>query len=135
MAGPPAKKTSQGARCILVVEDDTAVRELVVRALQSSYQVFAAKDGLDAAERLAEMPAAPALVICDVMMPRVDGFSFARMLRGNETMRAVPFLFLSAKSAPTDVLQGMALGARHYMTKPFKVHELVEIVERLVGKA
>ena len=117
---------------ILVVEDDKSVRELVARALQGKYLVVEAADGLHASELIAQMPTPPALVICDVMMPRVDGLSFVRMLKRDEKLKAIPVLFLTAKTAPLDVVQGISAGARHYMTKPFKVQELVEMVEKIV---
>jgi DNA-binding response OmpR family regulator len=115
----------------MVVEDDQSIREMIVRALQSRYVVCEAKDGLHASELLAQM-APPALIICDVMMPRVDGFSLVRLLKGDAKLKAVPILFLTAKQNPADVTQGIGLGARHYMTKPFKMPDLIERVEKLV---
>jgi DNA-binding response OmpR family regulator len=133
MAAPPSKTANAaGARCILVVEDDETVREMISRALQSTYRVFTARDGMHAAEVLPTMPALPSLVICDVMMPRVDGFTFARMIKNDPALKGVPLLFLTAKTGKQDVLHGMELGARHYMSKPFKVNELLEMVGRLV---
>jgi DNA-binding response OmpR family regulator len=115
----------------MVVEDDATIRTMIVRALSSRYKVVEAKDGMHASELITQM-APPALIICDVMMPRVDGFSLVRVLKGDEKLKGVPILFLTAKSNPSDVTQGIGLGARHYMTKPFKLPELLERVERLV---
>ena len=116
---------------ILVVEDDKSVRELIARALKGKYLVVEAADGLHASELIAQMPAPPSLVICDVMMPRVDGLSFVRMLKKDEKLKAIPILFLTAKTAPMDVVQGISAGARHYMTKPFNVKDLIEVVEKI----
>ncbi len=122
---------SSAARTILVVEDDRTVREMIARALSGKYRIVEASDGLHASELLTQM-APPSLIICDVMMPRVDGFSLVRLLKANDKLKSVPILFLSAKTAAADVMQGISLGARHYMAKPFKVQELVERVEKLV---
>jgi DNA-binding response OmpR family regulator len=119
-------------RHILLVEDDPTVREMIKRALQRSYVIHEATDGMHASELLTQIPALPALVICDVMMPRVDGFSLARLMKNDEKLKGVPILFLTARTAAQDVVQGIQLGARHYMTKPFKVSELVDRVESLV---
>jgi DNA-binding response OmpR family regulator len=121
---------SSPSRSVLVVEDDTSVREMLVRALSTKYKVYEAKDGLQASELITQIPP-PSLIVCDVMMPRVDGFSFVRVLKADEKLKGIPILFLSAKSDPADVMQGIGLGARHYMSKPFKIQELLERVDRL----
>jgi DNA-binding response OmpR family regulator len=122
---------TSSSRTILVVEDDETIRAMVVRALSSRYKMVEATDGMQASELLTQMDP-PALIICDVMMPRVDGFSLVRLLRKDDKLKGTPVLFLTAKSGPTDVTHGIGLGARHYMTKPFKLPELVERVEKLV---
>ncbi len=121
---------SAPSRIILVVEDDQSVREMIVRALSSKYKVYEAKDGMQASELVTEIPI-PSLIICDVMMPRVDGFSFVRVLKADERLKGVPILFLTARTEPADVMQGIGLGARHYMGKPFKMAELLERVDKL----
>jgi DNA-binding response OmpR family regulator len=129
MSDPPAP-TAQ-LRTILVVEDDRSIREMIARALGRRFRIIEAADGLHASELLKQMPV-PALMISDVMMPRLDGFSLARLIRANEKLKSLPILFLTAKTSPSDVLQGVSLGARHYMPKPFKLAELVDRVEKLV---
>jgi DNA-binding response OmpR family regulator len=115
----------------MVVEDDQSIREMIARALSRKYQIIEAKDGMHASELLAQMPP-PSLIICDVMMPRVDGFTLVRLLKNDADLKSVPILFLTARGTPGDVTQGITLGARHYMTKPFKLPELIERVEKLV---
>ena len=119
-------------RHILLVEDDPTVREMITRALKRDYTVHEATDGMHASELITQIPVLPALIICDVMMPRVDGFSLIRLLKKDDRLKPVPVLFLTAKSAPQDVVEGIAIGAAHYMTKPFKVSELRERVDKLV---
>lgn len=114
----------------MVVEDDASVRDLVVKALGTTYKVVQAADGLVASEMLGQMR--PDLVICDVMMPRVDGFTLAKLIRSTPELASVPIIFLTAKTTPASVVQGIQLGARHYVQKPFVVKELMEKVTKLL---
>ncbi len=119
-------------KTVLVVDDDTAIRELVAKALSKRYRVLVAADGLAASEILGQPPP-PDLLVCDVMMPRVDGFSLARLIRSKPELAKMPIVFLTAKTAPAAVVQGIQLGAKHYLPKPFHVKELLEKVEKLIG--
>jgi DNA-binding response OmpR family regulator len=126
LAQPPRK-------LVLVVDDDQSVRELVVRALQGKgYETLEAKDGITAAELLGKMTRTPDLLICDVMMPTIDGFSLARLVKTSANLRTVPIIFLTAKAAAEDVVRGIKLGARHYVQKPFSVKDLLDKVEKTV---
>jgi DNA-binding response OmpR family regulator len=113
------------------VEDDPAVCDLVAKALQTKgYEVHQAPDGLAASRMLGSFKHPPDLVICDVMMPSVDGFALARLMKGRAELRGVPIIFLTARTAPKDVVEGINLGARHYVQKPFKLKELMDKVEK-----
>jgi DNA-binding response OmpR family regulator len=126
LAQPPRK-------LVLVVDDEQSVRELVVRALQSKgYETLEAKDGLTAAELLGKATRTPDLLICDVMMPTIDGFSLARLVKTTANLRSVPIIFLTAKAEAEDVVRGITLGARHYVQKPFSVKDLLDKVEKTV---
>jgi DNA-binding response OmpR family regulator len=120
-------------RRILIVEDDPDIRHLVSTVLAKTYEVKEAEDGLAA---LTEIEAGfhPDLVVADIMMPRLDGLTFAKALRGRPATASIPIIFLTAKSSPRDVIEGINVGARHYLTKPFKVDDLVAKVRRLVGE-
>jgi CheY-like chemotaxis protein len=118
-------------KLVLVVEDDTAVRTLVSKALQTQgYEVQEAADGLAASELLGKLTRNPDLLICDVMMPTIDGFSLARLVKAHKELRAMPIIFLTAKTQPADLKAGIALGARHYVQKPFSIKDLLEKVHR-----
>ncbi len=119
-------------RRILLIEDDESVRMLLERALSNAYAVESASDGLSALRRLASAPT-PDLVICDIMMPGVDGLTVARRMRGDARTRATPIIFLTARSAPRDLIAGIQAGARHYLTKPFKLDELLQKVRKVLG--
>lgn len=115
-------------KLVLVADDDQAIRDMVGKALKAKgYEVILAKDGLEASELLGRKPD---LFICDVMMPSFDGFTLAKLVKGHEELRKMPIIFLTAKTQPKDLAQGIALGARHYMTKPFSIKDLLDKVEK-----
>ena len=120
-------------KVVFVVDDDESVRMLVVKALQvKGYDVIEAEDGLKASEVLGNLKRLPDLMICDVMMPTIDGFSLARMVKGRPELKGIPIIFLTAKTQPKDLLQGMSLGARHYIQKPFQLQDLLDKVAKTV---
>src|SRR5260221_11581749 len=106
-------------KIVLVVDDDEAIRMLVARALGSKYHVIDVGDAIAATEVLSRRDLTVDLLICDVMMPNFDGFSLVKSLRSTERMRRLHVIFLTAKTAPSAVITGIQLGARHYVQKPF----------------
>ncbi len=117
---------------ILVVEDDSALNSLFCRVLEkNSYNPLSAKDGLDALEKLDTNYID--LIICDIMMPRMDGFELTRELRAAEM--TLPILMITAKSDIMDKQQGFSLGADDYMVKPINVNEMVMRVGALLRRA
>jgi DNA-binding response OmpR family regulator len=116
---------------ILVVEDDPDIQRIIVAVLAKEYEIRTADDGLAALMEI-EQGFRPEFVIADIMMPRMDGMTFVKALKGQETTAGIPVMFLTARSTPRDVIEGIAAGARHYMTKPFKVDELISKVHRLL---
>jgi CheY-like chemotaxis protein len=131
---PKARVERPGAPVVVVAEDDDAVREMLVRVLGRRYTVYAAADGRDAVDLLARLPAPDAIVL-DVMLPGVDGLTIARGIRRDPARRAVPFLFLTARNALQDVVDGINAGARHYLTKPFQIGDLLGKLEKMMGRA
>src|SRR5262249_22506782 len=106
---------------ILVVEDDRPVREAVRRALVlDGYEVLLAEDGLEAVPAIEGR--APDAVVLDIGLPRVDGVEVCRRIRRSGTR--VPILFLPARDAVTDRIDGLDAGADDYLVKPFDVGEL-----------
>jgi DNA-binding response OmpR family regulator len=128
MDAPSARKL------VLVVDDDRTVRTMVRQALEAKgYDVAEAADGLEASELFQKLPHPPALLICDVMMPSMDGLDLAKVVRAKKELSAMPIIFLTAKTGPLDVVKGIQAGARHYVTKPFSVKELLAKVEKSIG--
>ena len=128
MTEAPARR-----KLVLVVDDDASVRTLVTKALLAKgYEVQEAADGMIASELLGRMKQIPDLLICDVMMPTIDGFSLARMIKGHKELRSIPIIFLTAKTQAADLKTGISLGARHYVQKPFSIIDLLDKVAKSV---
>jgi CheY-like chemotaxis protein len=118
-------------KAVLVVEDDPSVRQMIVRALSPRFTVHEAPDGLVASELLGRIPP-PDLIVCDVMMPKIDGYSLVRLIRSTAALKAIQVVFLTAKAEPHNVIQGIQLGAKHYLQKPFSVTDLLDKVTKLL---
>lgn len=117
---------------ILIAEDDADIRRGLIATLESEgYDVTAAADGAQALRLWGQSEFA--LVVLDVMMPKLSGYDVCRQLRADES--TVPVLFLTAKGEEIDKVVGLKLGADDYVTKPFGVHELLARVEALLRRA
>jgi DNA-binding response OmpR family regulator len=128
----PSACPTPNAPVVVVTEDDADIRAMVVRALGSKYTIYEARDGKEATELLGDIPT-PAAMVCDVMMPGLSGLQLVRNLRKDPALARIPVLFLTAKSTPRDVVSGINAGARHYMTKPFKLADLISKVDSMVA--
>jgi DNA-binding response OmpR family regulator len=113
----------------MVIEDEAAIREMLVRSLGVDYCVYQAADGQAALDILALIKP-PDLIVCDVMMPRMDGLSFATRIKLEPRLKTVPVIFLTGLGAPKDFVNGINAGARHYLTKPFKIQDLLAKVSK-----
>ncbi|WP_199248903.1 response regulator [[Phormidium] sp. ETS-05] len=114
-------------KTILVIEDDERVRENIVDLLEAEeYRTLTAPNGLEGVEKAKQY--LPDLIICDVMMPELDGYGVIQALRQNEATATIPFIFLTAKTEKTDTRKGMELGADDYLTKPFTLEELLKAI-------
>ena len=118
---------------VLLVEDDTILRESTAELLElSNYEVFTAPNGKRGVQLALEQT--PDVVVCDIMMPEMDGYAVLQALSKNEATRTIPFIFLSAKTERKDVRKGMELGADDYVTKPFEEAELIGAIESRIAK-
>lgn len=115
-------------KTILLIEDNFDVRENTGEILElSNYTVFMAENGKIGIE-LAKKHL-PDLIICDIMMPELDGYGVIHALSKYPETAAIPFIFLTAKTEKSDIRKGMSLGADDYLTKPFDDVELLDAVE------
>jgi len=122
-----------GTPHILVIEDEPAVQTLLRKQLTANgYQVTVAQDGLDGLMKLESIK--PDLVISDVMMPNLDGIEFVKAIKAHEGTQRIPVIFLTAKSDPRSMIEGINVGARFYVTKPFQIEDLLSKVRRALAK-
>lgn len=119
---------------VLLIEDDTVLRENTAELLElSNYEVLTAANGqLGLALAKQEKPD---IVVCDIMMPVLDGYGVLEGLSKNDETKFIPFIFLSAKTERQDVRKGMDLGADDYITKPFSEDEIISAIESRIAKA
>ena len=119
---------------ILLIEDNDAMRENTSEILQlANYDVISARNGKEGVEMAGKEH--PDVIICDIMMPILDGYGVLHLLSKNESTNSIPFIFLSAKAERSDLRKGMEMGADDYLTKPFDDIELLNAVESRVRKA
>ncbi|AMM49951.1 transcriptional regulator [Rufibacter sp. DG15C] len=119
---------------ILLIEDNQEIRENTAEILSlANYQVFEAENGKIGVELARQEK--PDLIICDIMMPQLDGYGVLHMLSKNPETSSIPFVFLTAKSEKEDFRKGMNLGADDYLTKPFDDLELLDAVEMRLKKS
>ena len=119
---------------ILLIEDDSTLREDIAEVLQlSNYTVFTASDGKCGIEKA--LKERPDLIICDVIMPGLDGYGVLHILSRHPDTFAIPFIFLTGKSELADLRKGMGLGADDYLIKPFQESELLNAIEIRIRKS
>ncbi|HZY39596.1 MAG TPA: response regulator [Mucilaginibacter sp.] len=118
---------------VLVIEDNSDIRENVVEILElADFTVFEAdngKTGVDLAVKNL-----PDVILCDIMMPELDGYGVLYLLSKNPDTAAIPFIFLTAKAEKVDLRKGMEMGADDYLTKPFDDIELLNAIESRLKK-
>lgn len=127
-APPPSSKTKKR---ILVADDDPSISRLLERVLAREFDVVTASDGNTALALAGQVR--PQLFILDVMMPGMDGFQLAAKVRLVPELKNVPIIFLTARDGPLDTIKGIQAGARHYMTKPFKIDDLLAKVKKILS--
>ena len=121
-------------KTILLIEDNAFIRENTSEILDlAGYKVLSAPNGKAGVELALEH--APDLVICDIMMPVLDGYGVLHMLQRNKEMKDIPFIFLTAKTERSDYRRGMEMGADDYIMKPFEATELLHAIESRLKKA
>ncbi len=119
---------------ILVIEDNLDVRENLVELLElDGYSILDASNGREGVQLAIQEK--PDLILCDIMMPELDGYGVLKILSRNAELMHTPFMFLTAKADKSDIRKGMGLGADDYLTKPFNEVELLESIEIRLKKS
>jgi CheY-like chemotaxis protein len=122
----------QRMKRILVIEDNDAMREEIVAMLGfEGFEVMDAEDGRVGLQVLEQQK--PDLILCDIMMPNLDGYGTLEAVRGHPETSSVPFVFLTAKASDADRARGVALGASAYMVKPFNARVILDTINGLLG--
>src|SRR5437764_2310480 len=118
---------------ILLIEDNQDIRENAAEILElSHYKVFTAENGLRGVETA--LAQKPDLILCDIMMPEMDGYGVLHMVQKNPELKSTPFIFLSAKTEQSDIRKGMGMGADDYIPKPFTATDLLNAIESRLKK-
>lgn len=119
-------------RLILVVDDEEDIRFILRTRLEAAgFRVETAADGLEGLNRARQLR--PDLILLDLMLPGIDGFSVCAMLKRDQQFNSIPIVILSARSQQKDFDTGIALGADAYLTKPFTGTDLLARVRQLLG--
>ncbi|WP_419701552.1 response regulator [Mucilaginibacter sp. NFX135] len=118
---------------VLIIEDNNDIRENVIEILElAGYEVAGANNGKTGVELALKNP--PDIILCDIMMPELDGYGVLYMLNKNPEISAIPFIFLTAKAERVDLRKGMEMGADDYLTKPFDDMDLLNAIESRLKK-
>jgi len=119
---------------ILLIEDNPDMRENTAEILElANYEVHTADNGKEGVRKALSLQ--PDLIICDIMMPEMDGYGVLRILSKDPHTAGVPFIFLTAKAEGTDMRKGMSMGADDYLTKPFEDIDLLDAIEVRLKKS
>lgn len=120
-------------KTILLIEDNSDIRENTAEILQlSGYRAITAENGKEGVAKALEHK--PDLIVCDIMMPELDGYGVIHVLQKNTSTQNIPFIFLTAKAERAEMRKGMELGADDYITKPFNGTELLNAIEGRLKK-
>ncbi len=118
---------------IMVVDDSKTIRNLLAFVMKAEgFKVTTAEDGLDGLEKLYN-GAQVDLIISDINMPRMDGFTFIKTLREQDAYKDTPIIVLSTEGQEKDIQQGMSFGANLYMVKPAQPEKMVRNIKMLLG--
>lgn len=112
---------------ILAVDDEPLNLMIIKELFEDSHEIILAESGEEAMEQLSQ--STPDIMLLDVMMPGIDGLEVCKRVRANPEMNGVKIIMVSGKAMDIDIQNGLAAGANHYVSKPFDMMDLVELVE------
>jgi len=114
---------------ILIADDDPAIAKMLSRLLGRDHDVVVAEDGATAVALATKEPT-PDLALLDIMMPVMDGLTVAQQIKNHPNLKKIPIIFITARSTPMDVIRGIQVGARSYITKPFTLDDVRDKVSK-----
>ena len=119
---------------VLIIEDEKNIRETIKEILElNDYQIATAENGLIGIAKALQFK--PDLIVCDVMMPEMDGFETLKNIRAINDISNTPFVFLTAKTETRGFREGMNSGADDFLNKPFNTQELLEVIKLRISKS
>jgi len=124
-----------GRQSILLVEDNASMANYLIRKLGERYNVYVASNGNEALRKIKGSTTLPDLIVSDVMMDKLDGYEFVKIISKYPSYNHIPVIFLSAKATNEDKLFGLGLGAIDFIQKPFKINELLKKTESILTNA
>jgi DNA-binding NarL/FixJ family response regulator len=119
-------------KSILLIEDNIAMLNFLSNKFRVNYNVFCAINGAEALKKLYELAIIPDIILSDIMMDKMDGFSFIKTISEQPNYSHIPIIFLTAKSTPIDRIKGLKLGAIDFFSKPFSFEELNLKIETIL---
>ena len=122
-------------KLVMLVDDSEVLRKITVFNLKKhGYEVIEATNGEEALQKLQE-GIKPDLMLLDIMMPKMDGFTVLKRLQENEEWKKIPVIVLTAKGGEEDEKTALSLGATQVMTKPFSPIQLIQLIKQVIGDA
>ena len=117
---------------VLVVEDDEGTQTLLRKQLSAKgFEVSVAVNGLDGLMQLEQ--SLPDVIVCDMNMPELDGIGFVRAIKAKHETKKIPVIFLTASNDARHMIDGINIGARFYLTKPFELNQLIWKINRVLA--
>ena len=123
---PLADSAAPGVRVLVIDDSNTIRRSAEIFLAQGGHEVVLAEDGFDALAKVSDHT--PALIFCDILMPRLDGYQTCAIIKRNPRFAHVPVIMLSSKDGLFDKARGRMVGAEDYLTKPFTKEQLLRAV-------
>lgn len=131
--GTDASSGSEDRPLVLAVDDNIDMHSLLAEVLEPFYRVIFATDGQTALDLMSSMDEPPDIIISDVMMPGMDGYTLTRQIRGDSQFEGIPIILLTAKADTSMKIEGLEIGATDYVAKPFSGRELIARVRAQLG--
>lgn len=126
------KEYNERLPTVFIVEDNIQMSNYLLKKLNVNYNVCTAFDGHQALQKIKSLPMLADLIISDIMMGKLDGYNFARIISNDPGYNHIPFIFLSAKCSFPDKIEGLKLGAIDFIQKPFLIDELIQKIESIL---
>lgn len=119
-------------KTVLVIDDDASLQQTVCKLLEKNgFQTAEARDGIEGLRRIDGQR--PDLVVTDILMPELDGLTLVKALKRRNETKSLPVVFLTAKSDPLSMIEGINVGAKYYLTKPLQADDFVAKIRKVLG--